>query len=252
MIFASKIWRSRSRKWHKMTQTDRQAERKSQTCSWPSWASIASRRRSQWSRLRGKESGPNPLLLSSRSVTAEKRVKSGCKLPKQWDIHDTQLIKPQTSVKQLICGLAICLCFALASVSHVLLLKTNMQTFSSTTETTHPQYVPVVQADWAVIRSGGGYVAQLSRKPGQFSLLTSQTETLFTERTINSCFFLPLPLPKLSIKSRSWTSQSTSTPQCKTSARSLASHDWNTWKLMSVVLKDIFLSPDYSEDFSYY
>lgn len=59
--------------------------------------------------------------------------------------------KRQTSIEQLICVLCICL-YSVLSVSHFLLVRTSMQTCSSTIQT---QHLAVVKAGRAVTTSGG-------------------------------------------------------------------------------------------------
>lgn len=151
--------------------TDTNIQRKvtiteSQTCNCSSWASIASRRRSQWS-------NPNTLLLSLRSMRAEKRgYMNGC--THKSEEYIIMLLNLQTSVKKFLGMFCMSVCSVIVPLSHVLHVKTKVQALRDNIG----DYTPLaVRANRKVIRSvwqygdgrRGGYVTQLSRKPRPLS-----------------------------------------------------------------------------------
>lgn len=154
-------------------QTGRQTEWKLQTCSWTSWASIASRRRSQWSSLRGGESSRNTLVLSLRSVIADKGViKSGCKFSKRvrytWCRYTAYKTSDQCKAAHL-CPL------------HPSLLHHGLCQPSPVAEEKYADIQHTHPWLGSSHKERGVYVAQLSRRPGEFSLLASQTD-FFSQR----------------------------------------------------------------------
>lgn len=147
--------------------TDTNIQRKvtiteSQTCNCSSWASIASRRRSQWS-------NPNTLLLSLRSMRAEKRgYMNGC--THKSEEYIIMLLNLQTSVKKFLGMFCMSVCSVIVPLSHVLHAKTKVQALRDNIGDRANR--KVIRSVWQYgdgRRGGGGYVTQLSRKPRPLS-----------------------------------------------------------------------------------